>query len=101
MNQMSFFLTVILKNPTYVVVLFIFRLTEYPCTNTMIISFLDISRIFLEQKNDMPWIFLEHESIFCRFLDAVNMIHDVIRSAKQFHYTVKFILSLLEIITVN
>ena len=47
--------------------------------------------IFLT-KTDITQIYLEHQCIFCGFLtfyDAINMIHDVIRS-NPFPCTAKF-----------
>ena len=49
-----------------------------------------ISRIFLEQKNDILRIFLEHKWVTVKFYDVVNMIHDVITTAYPFPYTAKF-----------
>ena len=61
---------------------FIFQQTEYPCNNTYDISFLYI-----------PLIFLEHFlRVNVTFYDALNMIHDVIRTANPFPYTTKFML---------
>ena len=49
---------------------------------------------YFRTKTDIPRIFVEHESICLwvnvTFYDAVNMIHDVIRSANLFPYTAKF-----------
>ena len=50
--------------------------------------------IFLEIKDDISQIFLEHECIFLRvnvtFYNAVNMIYDVIRTANSLLYSAKF-----------
>ena len=61
-----------------------------PCNTFRMLFFLyttDISGT----KNDVPRIFLEHESISAgkfTFYDAVNMIHDVNRTANPFPYYV-------------
>ena len=66
-----------------------------------------IERIFLEQKKkDIPRILLEYECIFCwvnvRFYDAVNIIHDFIRTANPFIYIANHsCLQELEIIKLN
>ena len=75
------------------VLLFILKLREYPCNNTYDI-YTHTPRIFVDGKNDIPRLFIEHEYNFCgervTFNDAVPMIHEVNKIADPFPYTAKF-----------
>ena len=68
-----------------------FNYANIHAISPMILYFLDIPRILLEQKTDIPRIFFEHECIFLRvnvtFYDAVNMMHDVISTPDPIPYT--------------
>ena len=57
----------------------------------MILFSCNTTDILEQTKNDISQIFLEYVRIlFFQFYDAVNMVHDVIRTANPFPYTAYF-----------